>query len=73
VKKRAVEGYGGKVIDCEPTLTARETTTQAVQAATGATLIPPYNHPDIIAGQGTVVLELPRHATANPIPAMPAR
>jgi threonine dehydratase/serine racemase len=58
VKRRAVEGYGGRVIECAPTLEARETTAAAVLAETGATLIPPYNHPDVIAGQGTVVLEL---------------
>lgn len=58
VKRRAVEEYGGQVILCEPTLQAREDTAQAVVRDTGATLIPPYNHPDIIAGQGTVALEL---------------
>ena len=58
VKRRAVEGYGARVIECEPTLEARETTAAAVLAETGATLIPPYNHPDVIAGQGTVALEL---------------
>lgn len=58
VKRRAVEGYGGKITLCVPTLEARETTTAAVQGQTGAVLIPPYNHPDIIAGQGTVALEL---------------
>jgi threonine dehydratase/serine racemase len=58
VKKRAVEGYGGRVIECQPTLEARETTAAAVIAETGATLIPPYNHPDVIAGQGTTALEL---------------
>lgn len=58
VKRRAVVGYGGRVIDCEPTLAARETTAVAVVAETGATLIPPYDHPDVIAGQGTVALEL---------------
>jgi threonine dehydratase/serine racemase len=58
VKRRAVEGYGGRVIDCEPTLTARETTAAAVLKETGATLLPPYDHPDIIAGQGTAALEL---------------
>src|SRR5262249_18440747 len=30
----------------------------AVLAQTGGTLIPPYDHPDVIAGQGTVALEL---------------
>jgi threonine dehydratase/serine racemase len=58
VKRRAVEDYGARVVLCEPTLPARESTTVEVQAETGATLIPPYNHPDVIAGQGTVALEL---------------
>jgi threonine dehydratase/serine racemase len=58
VKRRAVEGYGGRVIECEPTLTARESTAAAVLAETGGTLIPPYDHPEVIAGQGTVALEL---------------
>jgi threonine dehydratase len=58
VKRRAVEGYGGRVIECDPTLAARETTAAAVLSETGGTLIPPYDHPDVIAGQGTVALEL---------------
>jgi threonine dehydratase len=58
VKKRAVEGYGGRVIECPPTLQARETSAAAVIAETGATFIPPYDHPDVIAGQGTTALEL---------------
>jgi threonine dehydratase/serine racemase len=58
VKRRAVEEYGGRVVLCEPTLEARETTAAAVLAETGGTLIPPYNHPDVIAGQGTIALEL---------------
>jgi threonine dehydratase/serine racemase len=58
VKRRAVEEYGGRVVMCEPTLEARETTAAAVQAETGATMVPPYNHPDVIAGQGTAALEL---------------
>jgi threonine dehydratase/serine racemase len=58
VKRRAVEDYGARVILCEPTLAARETTTAQVQAETGAVLIPPYNHPDVMAGQGTIALEL---------------
>jgi threonine dehydratase len=58
VKRRAVEKYGGRVVECEPTLAARETTAAAVLAETGATFISPYNHPDVIAGQGTVALEL---------------
>jgi threonine dehydratase len=64
VKRRAVQEYGGRVVECEPTLAARETTAAAVGAETGATLIPPYNHPDVIAGQGTAALELLEQAPA---------
>ncbi|MHC4141808.1 MAG: pyridoxal-phosphate dependent enzyme [Planctomycetota bacterium] len=58
VKKRAVEGYGGKVHECEPTLIARETAAAEIAERTGAMLIPSYDHPDVIAGQGTATLEL---------------
>ena len=58
VKKAAVRGYGGRIIECEPTLEARESTAARVIAETGATMIPPYNHPDVMAGQGTIALEL---------------
>jgi threonine dehydratase/serine racemase len=58
VKKNAVEGYGGIVTLCEPTLEARDRTAAEVAARTGGTLIPPFDHPDVIAGQGTAALEL---------------
>ena len=58
VKRRAVLDYGARVVDCEPTLIARESTAQAVLQETGGTLIPPYDHADVIAGQGTAALEL---------------
>ncbi len=58
VKRRAVQEYGGRIIDCLPTLEAREATAAALLAETGGTLIPPYDHPDVIAGQGTAALEL---------------
>jgi threonine dehydratase len=57
VKKAAVEGYGGIVTLCEPTLAAREETAAELVKKTGATLIPPFEHPDVIAGQGTAALE----------------
>ena len=50
------------MIECEPTTAAREATAAAVLAETGGTLIPPYNHPDVIAGQGTAALELMEQA-----------
>lgn len=58
VKRAAVEGYGGHITLCEPTLEARERAAAEIVARTGATLIPPFDHPDVIAGQGTVALEL---------------
>jgi threonine dehydratase/serine racemase len=58
VKRRAVEGYGARVVESEPDLEAREAAAARVQAETGASFIPPYDHPDVIAGQGTVALEM---------------
>lgn len=58
VKRAAVEGYGAIVHPCEPTLEARARGAEAVLRATGGSFIPPYDHPDVIAGQGTVALEL---------------
>ncbi|MEX2044901.1 MAG: pyridoxal-phosphate dependent enzyme, partial [Opitutus sp.] len=57
-KQQAVAGYGGRIVFCEPTLEARESTCAAVIAATGATLIHPYNDYRIIAGQATAAVEL---------------
>lgn len=58
VKKAAVVGYGGRVVECEPTLADRERVAADLVAETGGTLIPPFDHPDVIAGQGTAALEL---------------
>lgn len=58
VKRRAVEGYGATVVPCEPTLEAREEGARKVVEETGATFLHPYDDARIIAGQGTVGLEL---------------
>ncbi|GAB3283268.1 pyridoxal-phosphate dependent enzyme [Parahaliea aestuarii] len=58
VKKAAVESYGAFVIECEPTLAAREETLRRVAAETGAEVVHPYDDARVIAGQGTVALEL---------------
>lgn len=58
VKKTAVGGYGGQITFCEPTLEARETTTEQIVKETGATIVHPYNDYRVIAGQGTAALEL---------------
>ena len=58
VKRAAVVGYGATVIECEPTLAARESECARVQSETGATLIHPFDNADVIAGQGTALVEL---------------
>src|SRR5882757_633093 len=58
VKIRAVESYGARVGFCEPTEEARESGCADVIAKTGATLIHSFENPDVIAGQGTAVVEL---------------
>jgi threonine dehydratase len=60
VKKAAVQHYGGIITECEPTLEAREKTAKIVLKKTGARFIHPYNNEEIIAGQGTLTLELLR-------------
>jgi len=58
VKIRAVEGYGARLVFCEPTEEAREVTCADVITRTGATLIHSFENPDVIAGQGTAAVEL---------------
>ena len=58
VKVNAVRDYGAEIIFCENTTEAREAAAQKVIHETGATFIHPYNHPDVIAGQGTAAKEL---------------
>ena len=63
IKQEAVKSYGGNLILCEPTIEAREAGCAAVQTETGATFIPPYNHPWVICGQGTIGLEFMQQMT----------
>ena len=58
VKKDAISAYGAEIIECEPTLQARESTLQQVVKETGAEFVPPYDDERIIAGQGTTALEM---------------
>ncbi len=57
-KKDAVRGYGGKIIECEPSTSSREAVFAEVMAASGADFVHPYNDPRVIAGQATCSLEL---------------
>ncbi|MGI2902975.1 threo-3-hydroxy-L-aspartate ammonia-lyase [Tolypothrix sp. VBCCA 56010] len=58
VKQTATRGYGAEVILYNRQQTNREELAQTLVKERGLTLIPPYDHPDIIAGQGTTALEL---------------
>ncbi|NOY22421.1 MAG: pyridoxal-phosphate dependent enzyme [Acidobacteria bacterium] len=58
VKVAAVQSYGAEIAFCKPTLEARKEVLEKVVAKTGATLIHPYDNPQVVAGQGTAALEL---------------
>jgi threonine dehydratase len=57
-KLAAVRAYGGEITLCEPTMAAREAAAAQIVSTTGAVFIHPYDDPDVIAGQGTIALEL---------------
>ncbi|GLU42820.1 threonine/serine dehydratase [Allomuricauda sp. NBRC 101325] len=66
VKKDAVRGYGGIVLECEPTLEARERESKRIQDEYGATFIHPSNDDQVIIGQGTACMEfLKSHPDLN--------
>lgn len=58
LKLAATRGYGAEVITYDRFTQDREALAQGIAAERGMTLIPPYDHPDVIAGQGTAALEL---------------
>ncbi|HEV2700594.1 MAG TPA: pyridoxal-phosphate dependent enzyme [Steroidobacteraceae bacterium] len=57
-KQQNMRRYGAQLQLCEPTLAARQAAADEIIAATGATLIHPFDNADVMAGQGTVALEL---------------
>ena len=57
-KVAATRGYGGKVVIYDRYKEDREQIGRDLAEKHGLTLIPPYDHPDVIAGQGTAALEL---------------
>jgi threonine dehydratase len=56
VKVQATRGHGARVVLCGPG--QREKVAAEVVEETGGVLVPPFDHPDIIAGQGTIGLEI---------------
>mgnify|MGYP002634441736 CR=1 FL=1 len=58
IKRRATESYGATVIEYNPAMESREAVVDNINSDNKLSLIPPFNHPHIIAGQGTAALEL---------------
>ena len=58
IKVAATKGYGAKIIGYDRYRENREEIGRKLASESGAALIPPYDHPDVIAGQGTAALEL---------------
>jgi len=57
-KRAATAGYGARLVAYDPATQKREEVARAIQEREGLTLIPPFDHPDVIAGQGTAAREL---------------
>jgi threonine dehydratase len=57
-KIAAVRSYGVEPVFCEPTAESRAETAESLRRQTGATMIHPYDDPTVMAGQGTVGLEV---------------
>jgi threo-3-hydroxy-L-aspartate ammonia-lyase len=57
-KRAATEGYGAQVVNYNPKEADRKEIAEGLAAEHGYTIIPPYDHAHVIAGQGTATLEL---------------
>jgi threo-3-hydroxy-L-aspartate ammonia-lyase len=58
IKLAATRGYGAEVVTYDRYTEDRAAIATGLARDRGATLLPPFDHPDVIAGQGTAVLEL---------------
>jgi threonine dehydratase len=63
-KRRATEGYGARVVPYDPRTEDREEVARRLQAEGDPVLVPPFDHADVIAGQGTAAKELFEEAGA---------
>jgi threonine dehydratase len=57
-KRRATEGYGARVVSYDAATQKREEVAERLRAEGDPVLVPPYDHADVIAGQGTAAKEL---------------
>ena len=58
VKREATIGYGARVEEVGTTTVERKARAEELLAEQGGLMVPPFDHPDIIAGQGTAGLEI---------------
>lgn len=57
-KRTATQAYGATIVDYNPQETTREKISRELEEKHGFVLIPPYDHAEVVAGQGTAALEL---------------
>ncbi|WP_432055776.1 pyridoxal-phosphate dependent enzyme [Streptomyces sp. bgisy022] len=57
-KRTATEAYGAEVVTYDRYTGDRVALAESLATERGLTVVPPYEHPDVIAGQGTAALEL---------------
>ncbi len=58
IKRKKTEGYGASVVGYDRASDDRDAITADIASSTGATIVHPYEHPGVIAGQGTIGLEV---------------
>lgn len=68
VKVEATRAWGAEIVFYDPHTQDRAQIATDLAARTGAVLVPPFDHPDVIAGQGTMALEFIRDAVAMGCP-----
>ncbi len=61
-KKQNVRSFGGRIVECGSSAAERSAAVEAILAAEGGTLVHPYNDAQVIAGQGTCLLEFQEQA-----------
>jgi threo-3-hydroxy-L-aspartate ammonia-lyase len=57
-KRQATEGYGARIVAYDPAREKREEVAERLRSEGDPVLVPPYDHADVIAGQGTAAKEL---------------
>jgi threo-3-hydroxy-L-aspartate ammonia-lyase len=57
-KRAATEDYGATIVEYDPESANRKAVAESLQAKNNLTMIPPFDHLDVIAGQGTAALEI---------------